>query len=1044
MRDKDYFYATAKALVKYRVAINEKNKFGETALHLAAAHQFQKIVELLLSVGANPFAENDQHLKPIDVVPESDPVTKQMLKNAMANPRTAPLSTSMLSLQRDLNISGMGFPAAGTMQRHQQQQQRLAPSAMMMMNGVPPHGQMGDPNRGSFMRSVSSMSSVFVDDARARQGKPPKGHAPTAGGHNRARNEQQNEIQPYGTTGSRREKHESRRHHRAGDSSSIAGSQISIDSVAKNGGERRGGDRRHKDRRERSSSTTVEKQNAKNEKRSRRNTTGRPDEEEDDFEGSTPEVTPTKSRHGRQDRHPVYENLKSQEASPTEKSRKAGRDRRKQEKHQQERDAEMGLVPYGARNDFPYGDDEGVKVHTIPGKPSMIEVQYDRGPITISVDTQGNGFDALPPYGQLEQDSDLEFDWDEDVEEEEEPEDVDRRDKRRKKKSKHGKELEDEEEAETGRRKRGKERVKENVHLNQDQVVEEMRRKQRQNELLKRRKSMDERESRAREEAERRREEQEEAERQARLEEEKERRRARKLNRRRQRQEQYEQEQEFEGMPTEEEPPERPFVLELPEEVQNEPDFDSDGFEAERASSRTAMVAASLRRASFTTESLKQRWSQDEDEDEARIIERMAGRSTAAAGPGKGAPVPAKRPVKPPRPTVSQSGEELEGKQEAEHDTSRMEEEVNSTQVSGVDVKGQEGQGIASIGQEEKPGTEVRGHAKPNTETSRYQTYQAMLVETNPTDMIRMETVATIKATKPEDDAQKKKKDQLLEYDDEPGSMLRRIDSSGSLSDAIRPGLNMRVTGEAPKAYTRQDKSSARKAFMLAAPIGIESSSEASDSEVYGSRSSLTRSPSLDRISAQRHKEWSEPLVPFYGKGANSDTESQQPGGGKYSSDAKGKIIGSYAKPYKSFGPIETRTDALEEAILEAQQRSLEEQSFGDSSMDVSGIDRHPRANELSTFSANASTKANVDLSSDGGHQPARGQGPAGFKVGDASAGSGQESHLPTILSASTKVSRQFQNVHESNVDSDSSGAQGWYFLENEFTLITEKPTFLS
>jgi len=74
----DFFYATAKVLVKYRVSINEKNSYGETALHLAAANYHQKIVELLLSVGANPFAENDVRLKPIDVVPESDPVTKQV------------------------------------------------------------------------------------------------------------------------------------------------------------------------------------------------------------------------------------------------------------------------------------------------------------------------------------------------------------------------------------------------------------------------------------------------------------------------------------------------------------------------------------------------------------------------------------------------------------------------------------------------------------------------------------------------------------------------------------------------------------------------------------------------------------------------------------------------------------------------------------------------------------------------------------------------------------------------------------------------------
>ena len=49
----------------------------------------------------------------------------------------------------------------------------------------------------------------------------------------------------------------------------------------------------------------------------------------------------------------------------------------------------------------------------------------------------------------------------------------------------------------------------------------------------------------------------------------------------------------------------------------------------------------------------------------------------------------------------------------------------------------------------------------------------------------------------------------------------------------------MRVTGEVPKAYKRSQKDAARTAFMKATPVGIESSSEASDTEL-GSRTSLT------------------------------------------------------------------------------------------------------------------------------------------------------------------------------------------------------------
>ena len=104
MRDKEYFNETARVLLKYRTSINEKNIYGDTALHLAAMNQFQRIVELLLAIGANPFAENDEHLKPIDVVPDFDPVTKQILKNAMLNPKQ-PLSASLASFRNELDLT---------------------------------------------------------------------------------------------------------------------------------------------------------------------------------------------------------------------------------------------------------------------------------------------------------------------------------------------------------------------------------------------------------------------------------------------------------------------------------------------------------------------------------------------------------------------------------------------------------------------------------------------------------------------------------------------------------------------------------------------------------------------------------------------------------------------------------------------------------------------------------------------------------------------------------------------------------------------------
>ncbi len=113
MRDKEYFSETARVLLKYRVGINEKNIYGDTALHLAAMNQFQRVVELLLAIGANPFAENDEHLKPIDVVPDFDPVTKQILKNAMLNPKQ-PLSASLASFRNELELT----PASSQMYLH--------------------------------------------------------------------------------------------------------------------------------------------------------------------------------------------------------------------------------------------------------------------------------------------------------------------------------------------------------------------------------------------------------------------------------------------------------------------------------------------------------------------------------------------------------------------------------------------------------------------------------------------------------------------------------------------------------------------------------------------------------------------------------------------------------------------------------------------------------------------------------------------------------------------------------------------------------------
>ena len=168
MSDEKYFTESARVLVKNRVSINEKNSFGDSALHLAAMNHFRRIVELLLEVGANPFAENDERLKPIDVVPESDPVTKQLLKSAMLNPKP-PVNASTLSLNRigDLSFAQMPGRQGGLGTLHESG----GPFQTSTLRSNDPNGNLfprNDPQNFSF-RSVSSMSSVFVDEVQKQR-----------------------------------------------------------------------------------------------------------------------------------------------------------------------------------------------------------------------------------------------------------------------------------------------------------------------------------------------------------------------------------------------------------------------------------------------------------------------------------------------------------------------------------------------------------------------------------------------------------------------------------------------------------------------------------------------------------------------------------------------------------------------------------------------------------------------------------------------------------------------------------------------------------
>jgi len=190
MRDKEYFNETAKVLIKFGVSINEKNVYGDTALHLAAMNQFQRIVELLLQIGASPFLENDEKLKPIDVVPDFDPVTKQVLKNAMLNPRPTISASRSTLLSRD--ISSM-------MSSHNIFRKPRSIGSISPEPGIEPmHRSI---SKGSINSSVTVESSVFEDPIKNQKHRDPfQGHGhkgrrpPSSNGSDRYDDEERNSV----------------------------------------------------------------------------------------------------------------------------------------------------------------------------------------------------------------------------------------------------------------------------------------------------------------------------------------------------------------------------------------------------------------------------------------------------------------------------------------------------------------------------------------------------------------------------------------------------------------------------------------------------------------------------------------------------------------------------------------------------------------------------------------------------------------------------------------------------------------------------------
>ncbi|CAH1788292.1 unnamed protein product [Owenia fusiformis] len=112
MREKAHYTETARILLEHQVDVEKQNAFGETALHLACMNHYQRIVELLLEYGADPHAKTNEGYGVIDVIPESDTVTRQIVKAAMEHP-PRPRTKSVISEFSD--FGGTNSEASSTL-----------------------------------------------------------------------------------------------------------------------------------------------------------------------------------------------------------------------------------------------------------------------------------------------------------------------------------------------------------------------------------------------------------------------------------------------------------------------------------------------------------------------------------------------------------------------------------------------------------------------------------------------------------------------------------------------------------------------------------------------------------------------------------------------------------------------------------------------------------------------------------------------------------------------------------------------------------------
>ena len=83
MKAKDDITDTVKVLLNKGCEVNIQNRRGETAMHLAARNEFQKVIEVLVMAGCDPLIEDNSKCRPIDLVADDDTVSKQIIKKAI-------------------------------------------------------------------------------------------------------------------------------------------------------------------------------------------------------------------------------------------------------------------------------------------------------------------------------------------------------------------------------------------------------------------------------------------------------------------------------------------------------------------------------------------------------------------------------------------------------------------------------------------------------------------------------------------------------------------------------------------------------------------------------------------------------------------------------------------------------------------------------------------------------------------------------------------------------------------------------------------------